>query len=168
MNITVGYTKTDRAHDYIPCMDGFRAGADQELVKLDVMLVGVAEPLAVAEDVFIATNAPDEVTFTWNQGEIRRALAGRRSVSVGDTVDVNGHTFACARLGWEPLHAGDLTTREVVVQSALIHPDWTAAEHIAFLESEHDVDVTPYTVERLRADVIRWMAEAMAHRPLAL
>lgn len=52
-------------------------------------------------------------------------------------------------------------TRDIVIQSALIHPDWTVETHIAYL-AEEGYAVTPFVLEKLRKDVIQWMADAEA------
>ena len=108
--IRIGFTKTDRANDYVPSMDGYRPGAEQEYVSLDTgNTINDQEELAdVAECVFMAMNAPDAAGH--HSETVRRLhaqlLGSRmRSLSVGDTVSVpeEGWTVECARAGWKLL-----------------------------------------------------------------
>lgn len=98
--ITVGFTVTDRANDYVPSMDGWRPEAAQEVVMWEVPDNGLTVE-EWAEAVFVATNAPPGIHVQDGATDIVRAmLAGRRaprSLSVGDTVTVHGRTVECAR-----------------------------------------------------------------------
>ncbi len=100
--IEIGFTKTDRPGNYIPMCDGYRAGAEQEVLTLAVSNCSQLTPEQVAEAVFEATNAPDDVDVTDAAHHIRWELRGRayRSLSVGDTVAVAGVKVECKRVGW--------------------------------------------------------------------
>lgn len=108
--IRIGYTKTDRANDYVPSMDGYRPGAEQEYVSLDTgdTINDQDELVDVAEAAFMAMNDPDAVG---HRSEVVRRLyaqllgCGMRSLSVGDTVSVpkEGWTVECANVGWKLL-----------------------------------------------------------------
>ena len=112
MQIIIGYTRSDRAADYISHDDGYRPGARQETVRLVLLDQPGLGPQAWAEAVFVATNRPgthhsDEATGV---AAVTRALREHayRSLSVGDTITVihdNGHTdsLACQKTGWEPI-----------------------------------------------------------------
>lgn len=108
-SITVGLTLSDRAANYFPMSDGYREGAAQETVVVEVetgLLVGRSIE-DVAEAVFVATNAPTEVVA---ESRLSCAIlaglldsmgrAQHRSLSVGDTVEVDGTRAACGRVGW--------------------------------------------------------------------
>lgn len=118
--ITIGYTQSDRANDYIPYDDGYREGAKQSWSRTFMVEVepvdGRPVALDLAEAVFVATNAPER---SCAQGAIQLAVwealvnAGpiSRSVSIGDTVRVvlvcDEHPLpitaiiACEKRGWK-------------------------------------------------------------------
>lgn len=118
LTIQLGFTHSDRASDYIPMMDGYRPGAAQTVIQTgDVQLPGLdpAAPLsaddvtAVAEACFTAMNAPEDLPVSDTVSLVRDAIAARlasgrdtgvHSLSVGDTVTVDGITLACAKKGW--------------------------------------------------------------------
>ena len=111
-HITIGWTLNSRSNrDYSSFADGYRTGAPQHTETVTVDLPGDTDPLTVAEHAFVATNAPYLAAgspawliaeaITWNgwtdpEGD----LVGHYSLSVGDTVTVNGRMFACENLGW--------------------------------------------------------------------
>jgi hypothetical protein len=107
VTITIGLTVSDRAANYIPAMDGWRPGAAQDTFPLPQVALPAAWTRAdVAEALFTLTNAPVEV---WDgkggYAELARTLRAlnpllARSLSVGDTVTVDGVTLACQRVGW--------------------------------------------------------------------
>ena len=93
--VVIGLTQSARTGDYFPMSDGYREGAAQQVVSVEVetgLLVGKSIE-AVAEAVFEATNAPVEV-FARNplacailEGLLDPMGRGQyRSLSVGDTV----------------------------------------------------------------------------------
>jgi hypothetical protein len=102
-DLTVGFTESDRASGYVSFCDGYRPGADQRLVSLTVRSARTYDGPEVAEAAFVATNHPDPDTLGGLAGTIAKALNGKpvRSLSVGDTVTVNGFTWACSRRGWQ-------------------------------------------------------------------
>jgi len=108
--LVVGYTKVDRDNDYVPMMDGYRPGAEQHEITVTVDLPPDMAGHLVAELVFIATNAPD-LEEDSRAMKIRDAITatgykGREahwSLSVGDTVIVDGTRYACQNSGWQPL-----------------------------------------------------------------
>ena len=110
--VVIGLTQSARTGDYFPMSDGYREGAAQQVVSVEVetgLLVGKSIE-AVAEAVFEATNAPVEV-FARNplacailEGLLDPMGRGQyRSLSVGDTVEVDGTRVACDRFGWKAL-----------------------------------------------------------------
>lgn len=112
MKVEIGFTITDRAAGYVPASDGYRKGAKQRVVTIDLFAVHAGEALAVAEAVFVATNAPAVVVAKSQMArDVLRALVALsraqgtpsvpRSLSVGDTVTVEGVTVACASAGWK-------------------------------------------------------------------
>jgi len=109
MKVTIGFTWTDRANDYIPTMDGYRPGAEQEEVVIELPDAAVqgASARVIAEAVFVATNAPLEVVETHPLARVIWYLLpfGRwRALSIGDTVAIEGFSkLECARLGWKAL-----------------------------------------------------------------
>lgn len=124
--IIIGYTRPDPAAGYHPMLSGYRRGAAQQTVHLDLRGAGRpahldllartaarTSPLQWAEAVFAATNAPLELidaaagsalalvcTAIVEQPAARAAM---RPVSVGDTLTCGGLSLACAPLGWVPL-----------------------------------------------------------------
>lgn len=117
--ITIGYTESDRANDYVPSDDGYQAGSKQAWSRSFMVEVEPVDdrPLALdlAEAVFVATNAPGrERTETAVQAAVWEALVNRgpvsRSVSVGDLVRVVlvgddlmlpvTCVIACEKSGW--------------------------------------------------------------------
>jgi hypothetical protein len=123
MKITIGLTRTERdnGRDYVPAMDGYREGADQDVVVLVVDAEPTQPPPAgwqaveVGEAYFKATNAPQEVVEADPLAQaIHDALMARLdelvafthrlSMNVGDTVQVDdGPRVVCARFGWEEI-----------------------------------------------------------------
>jgi hypothetical protein len=122
VTILVGYTKAvvpeydeelgaypDDAPDlYVPYSDGWRPGAEQHVLSLTVDLPPKFEAHQVADLVFYATNAPDLGDDPY-AGAIRAAIdatgyrgeeGGHFSLSVGDTVTVDGIGLACKSAGW--------------------------------------------------------------------
>lgn len=106
--VTVGLTESDRDANYVPSMDGYRDGATQQVVVLDLPLRafnGEVE-MTIAEAVFVATNAPgreymstDLQRAIWDRVEVRRTV-DMRSLSVGDTVTFGDVRVVCERAGW--------------------------------------------------------------------
>lgn len=114
MIITIGFTKADRmwelygvrnADTYVPAIDGWRAGAEQDTVTIEVADLELS-PELWAQAVWTATSAPDEVDLSQYAGaaEAAEALTAvgplPRAVDVGDTVDVDGRTWVCEKRGW--------------------------------------------------------------------
>lgn len=122
MIITLGFTRSDRTADYIPTMDGYRAGAQQTVATLRLRpdlgaAVTVPQDLTGiqwAHAMFYATNIPAEAgQDTPAVAAIRHALeveppAFWQSMSIGDTITVNGETWACGRgSSWELVRKDD-------------------------------------------------------------
>lgn len=121
MRITVGYTLSNRAGDYIPMMDGYRPGAQQQCVDFDCsgsefFAVSRATPEEVAEAVFVVTNCPDldrifsdrltHEVYTAMRRELNLVVAhagelDHQALSVGDTVMVDGLLLEVARFGFK-------------------------------------------------------------------
>jgi hypothetical protein len=115
VTILVGYTKAiipegdeEGPALYVPYVDGWRPGAEQHVLSLTVDLPPTLETHQVADLVFYATNAPDLADDPW-AGAIRKAIdatgyrgeeAGHFSLSVGDTVTVDGIGLACKSAAW--------------------------------------------------------------------
>jgi hypothetical protein len=107
VTLVIGFTRSDRPHDYVPMCDGYRDGAAQDVVTIHVEAREGRPEIsgqAWAEAVFVATNAPPEAI---REGErtardVVAALADHRvrAVSVGDTVTVDGTRYVCDRIGW--------------------------------------------------------------------
>lgn len=106
--IVLGLTRTDRIANYIPAMDGYRDGADQERYVLHVpteALRGVTLE-QVAEAAFTATNHPFPESLTGLAGLIAVEVADARrvslrSLSTGDTVEMGDVRAICQPTGWE-------------------------------------------------------------------
>lgn len=123
--LTIGYTLPDADSGYQPMLDGYRPGAAQHSVELDLddlsrrwpggraaRVIQETPALQWAEALYTATNAPLEaidhdprlvVRLIWAAIQNQTQPAARavlRPVSVGDTVTVAGHALACARAGW--------------------------------------------------------------------
>lgn len=95
--VTIGYTQSDRANDYVPSDDGYRPGAQQVWSRSFVVEVEAIDkrPLALdlAEAVFVATNAPGRPLDGGRiQEQVWEAMVNMgpisRSLCVGDTVRV--------------------------------------------------------------------------------
>lgn len=111
MKITIGLTRSNRtrgADDYVPSADGYRAGAGQDEIQVDVPnLTGLTRE-QVADAAFTVTNtpSPDLLSDTPGAHQVLTALqavstGGRlRSLSIGDTVTVDGRKLACVAAGW--------------------------------------------------------------------
>lgn len=115
IEVTIGWTKSSLP-EYSSFCDGYKPGAEQHTETIEVEApeslprnMTMAE--YVAEQAFVATNAPYEVTGL--AAEIRSAIAatgydGRGahySLSVGDTVTVSEVMLACSNFGWERVQA---------------------------------------------------------------
>lgn len=106
-NIIMGWTKSDQTDEtYRPLMDGYRVGADQHELELTIVTSGATTD-EILEAAFAATNAPGHLAGLSGliQGRIaqagyRGAEAGHYSLSVGDTVTLNGVRYAVERMGW--------------------------------------------------------------------
>lgn len=114
ITITVGFTQSDRANDYVPFDDGYRPGAQQETIQLVVTdYRGPALSLADwAEALFFASNAPgaspsDGLVVAAARAALvaaRRDGARLRTLSIGDTVTIGDRTVACDKgVGWKPV-----------------------------------------------------------------
>jgi hypothetical protein len=124
--ITIGWTihaaHPDVPHrydatDYLPFSDTWRPGQPQHEETITVDLPDITEhpfnigPRELAEAVFHATNAPDEPPADSLAGRVLAAIqatgfrgeGAHYSLSVGDTVTINGTTLACAKRGWETI-----------------------------------------------------------------
>jgi len=106
--IVVGWTISDRDHGYVSYMDGWRAGQPQHELSIEVAVPPSLAPHQVADLVFIATNAPDVESHPY-AAKILEAIvatgyrgeeAGHFSLSVGDTVTVDGIKLACQASNW--------------------------------------------------------------------
>lgn len=117
MIITLGFTESDRAAGYISFSDGYRLGTRQ--VRISLILDGDGSALSGqqwAEAAYEASNHPGHAP-TGPARAIQRALAdqapgARRSLSVGDTVTVRGHTWACEPSGWRQIDTGPADQRQ--------------------------------------------------------
>lgn len=119
MKITIGFTRTDRPNDYIPGMDGYRKGAAQDVVVLDLDVQsgqpeGGWQAVEVAEAYFTATNAPVEVIdrdplatavrYAVMELVHEEGQPHRLTLDVGDTVQVdNSPVLAVASFGFEEI-----------------------------------------------------------------
>jgi hypothetical protein len=109
MKITIGYTLSDREHDYIPFDDGYRPGARQEEVTVELTGLDELDDTEVAELVFVATNAfvpsprwPDgDIVTAVGRAVAANVLTHHSSLSKGDTVTVRGVRYECASTGFE-------------------------------------------------------------------
>lgn len=119
MKITIGLTKTFRHAkgdpiDYVPSMDGWRPGAEQDVVELELGFPPSTSVLRVGEAYYKATNAPPEVVESDSLATAildelkRRQEAGelgehRHTMDVGDTVEIDGgEPWVCMSLGFAP------------------------------------------------------------------
>jgi len=119
LKITIGLTRTDRQANYVPAMDGYRPGAKQDVIELEVE-APLAQPeggwqaVEVGEAYFKATNAPKEVV---EADPLAHAIfqvlvateggyAHRLTMDVGDTVQVDGgQAVSCESFGWKEVSA---------------------------------------------------------------
>lgn len=110
LTLTIGFTRSDRADDYSSFADGYRPGAEQDIVEITVESPVGFTGEQWAEAVFVASNAPGEGHLSDQPGatavsaalaQARKNGARMRSLSVGDTVTINGVRYACTPAGWE-------------------------------------------------------------------
>ena len=113
--VTIGWTllnTEDPTREYVSFSDGYREGAPQHEVTFEIETYGVTGR-HVAESAFIATNAPEvgpetlaghilaKISESGYTGRVdRKGYAGHYSLSVGDTVTVDGAKYACEPFGW--------------------------------------------------------------------
>jgi hypothetical protein len=108
--LTIGWTKNTEetlAAGYVSFSDGYRPGAEQVEVAMTLAVPFDATMDDIAEAAFIATNSPfvAEGTLPYFIAEaIDKAdyhgQGAHYSLSVGDTVTVDGVTLECAGMGW--------------------------------------------------------------------
>lgn len=123
VEVTYGHTKSDRAGDYCPAVDGWRPGAEQVLLGFTMDAPATATPTDVAEAIFEATNNPAPPEHWSELGQLVHAELQKYratgqlpwSMCVGDTVVVAGLTdrpvlVECAPLGWTERPLTDLHT----------------------------------------------------------
>ncbi|MFF1820417.1 hypothetical protein ACFVWG_24135 [Kribbella sp. NPDC058245] len=107
--VEIGWTLSDRENGYVSYMDGWRAGAAQHAVSIEVDLPPDLPPYKVADLVFLATNAPDleghpdaaKILAAVQATGYRGVEGGHFSLSVGDTVTVDGMRLACEDVRWK-------------------------------------------------------------------
>jgi hypothetical protein len=110
--ITLGFTESDRHRGYTSFSDGYRIGALQ--MSVTIAIEGGDSRLPAqpwAEAAFVASHQPDP-SANPAVAAIQRALAEQvtvplRTLSVGDTVTVGGHMFACEPAGRRRVDACD-------------------------------------------------------------
>ena len=110
-DVTVGWTKSDSDTGYSSFADGYKPDAEQWVEVLEVEGLEGLTLETIAEYVFIATNSPHEYLDEHPVTKVRAALerTGYRgyqahySLSVGDTVTVDGETIECGAWGWKPV-----------------------------------------------------------------
>lgn len=121
--LTIGYTLPEADSGYQPMRDGYRHGAAQQTVELDLAYHShrwrgghatranqATTPPQWAEALYTATNNPIEVLeadprlavrLIWRAIQAQPATrAPMRPISVGDTATVAGHAQACTHDGW--------------------------------------------------------------------
>lgn len=112
VDMTIGWTKNteqDRAEGYVSFFDGYEDGRAQETVSLTLTVPDDVTGGDLAEAVFHATNCPEDPCPDTLAGQILAGIqeTGYRgegahfSLSVGDTVTVDGVRYCCESLGWE-------------------------------------------------------------------
>jgi hypothetical protein len=142
----LGFSISDRAADYIPSMDGYRPGARQDLIALEVDtadLNAALPPFYWVEAAYQASNLPP-----FAEGDrpvvraVRRALdalraryapapvPNLRSLSVGDTITMAGQMWECTRTGWVLVDLGAAAAQYVADARRVL-----AAAHGAELEA---------------------------------
>lgn len=102
--ITVGFTKSDRAADYSSFSDGYREGADQDEFTIAAP-PGITDVEALAEAIFVGSNSPEVCDGLARTFQLWLADLPVRSLSVGDTVTLQYHgepaqMVACEPRGW--------------------------------------------------------------------
>ncbi len=105
VRLVIGRTITDRAGDYVPAIDGYRPGAPQDVISIDVPARADTDGPGWAEAVFVATNRPGVPDKGSAAADVHAATimvntVRQRSLSVGDTVTVDGVRHVCDRAGW--------------------------------------------------------------------
>ena len=121
IKIKVGYTQGDRGPggSGYSSFDGWYSGAKQDpVIEFEVETEKPLDPKQVADMVYVADNAPYDLG-SGVAAKIREALqAGpiHHSLSVGDTVEVDGVPLAVADMGFESLAQADAHTRAKMVR----------------------------------------------------
>lgn len=119
MKITIGLTRSNRTRgddDYIPSFDGWRDGAAQDQVQVELPdSLATLTRTELADAAFVATNAPsrDDMASYPGAQQVLDALTAiptspgtqpipttMRSLSIGDTVTVDDRKLACVAVGW--------------------------------------------------------------------
>lgn len=116
MNVTIGYTHTDRYGDtvipggYIPSHVGYRTGAHQTRVTIVLPdRLATTNRAEVAEILWTITNAPADVLAAYDPdvptGAVLAAILAAgvilpRAIDIGDTITIDGVTLACDKVGW--------------------------------------------------------------------
>lgn len=113
--VTIGWTLNNRAdRTYVSFSDGYREGVLQHEVTFTLDVADDVNGESIADAVFLATNAPSvapgtlaaqilaEVAASGYTGRVEgEDYIGHYSLSVGDTVTVDGTKYACANIGWK-------------------------------------------------------------------
>ena len=110
MKLTIGWTRSDMANGY-SSFDGYRPGASQHVIELEISVddrMRLRGDLAICEAAFTALNAPglqprDGLAYQIEQAVRATGYRGEGahySLSVGDTVTVDGRMYACDASGW--------------------------------------------------------------------
>ncbi|MDR1791270.1 MAG: hypothetical protein LBR20_06420 [Propionibacteriaceae bacterium] len=107
----VGFTKLDHITNYSPMLEGWKPGVGQDTVEVNLGNAPAMEPTSgLAELVFEASNMHNS-GLPWKSAlhaYIAGCLAGKRSLSVGDTVAFysGGNlvaAWAVEHIGWKDI-----------------------------------------------------------------
>jgi hypothetical protein len=111
--ITIGFTESDSSSNYSSFIDGYKPGAAQRILVIEVDdALMVHSAATVAEAVFYVTNtqspgATNGLTRAIYEAIYHPILAGHaepiRSLSVGDTVTALGESLECVSMGFRPV-----------------------------------------------------------------
>jgi hypothetical protein len=109
ITIVLGRTLNNLHREYIACVDGYREGAKQSTVELQIPrsadFAGVTGE-QWADAAFVATTAPGSVVVASDTAmAVHDAIIGQASaipvLTMGDTVTVDGVRYCCGAVGWE-------------------------------------------------------------------
>jgi hypothetical protein len=108
VQVTIGSTKREQPnHPNYRVFEPYEVGLAQHFVNVTFVSKFSGDPERVADQVYEAMNNPSptgkvaEILALVQETGFNGSQSGHFSLSVGDTVTVDGRVFACDRYGWK-------------------------------------------------------------------